>query len=59
VGKKLIVIGRGNNFLSEVRLIEAKMYLFETVGAMAPFQFDNDGSLDILQATTRHSGSWQ
>jgi len=57
VSKKLIVIGGSNNFLNEVRRIEAKMYLSETVGAaMAHFQFDNDGSLDILQASTRHSG---
>jgi len=56
VSKKLIVIGRSNNFLNEVRRIEAKMYLSETVGAaVAHFQFDNDGSLDILLATTRHS----
>ena len=49
VSKKLIVIGGSNNFLNEVRRIEAKMYLSETVGAaVAHFQFDNDGSLDIL-----------
>jgi hypothetical protein len=29
--KKLIVIGESNNFLNEVRRIEAKMYLSETV----------------------------
>jgi hypothetical protein len=33
VSKKLIVIGRSNNFLNEVRRIETKMYSSETVGA--------------------------
>ena len=57
MSKKLIVIGRSNNFLNEVHRIEAKMYLFETGGAaVAHFQFDNDGSLDVLQASIRHSG---
>ena len=56
MSKKLIVIGRSNNFLNEVRRIEAKMYSSETMGAaLAHFQFDNDGSLDIILATTRHS----
>ena len=55
MSKRLIVIGRSNNFLNQVSRIEAKMYSSETVSAaVAHFQLDNDGSLDILLATTRH-----
>jgi hypothetical protein len=43
-----------NNFIDEVRRIESKMYPPDTIGAgMARFDFDNEGLLDFLLATTQ------
>jgi hypothetical protein len=58
--RKLMVIGRRNNFCDEVRRIKSKMYPPEIMGAgAARFEFDNDGRLDIFLVTTgRSTAKW-